>query len=72
MSEALCEACGEPMPAGEEMFKYHGYSGKCPKPLLEKHKKHYDLNLSTYIKGEMARKAESEIYIHHVFKEVRV
>jgi hypothetical protein len=20
------------MPAGEEMFKYHGYSGPCPKP----------------------------------------
>lgn len=29
-----CELCGEPMPAGEEMFKYHGYSGPCPKPPL--------------------------------------
>src|SRR5665811_61373 len=29
-----CEVCGEPMPAGEEMFKYHGYSGDCPKPPL--------------------------------------
>ncbi len=29
-----CEVCGEPMPAGEEMFKYHGYSGPCPKPSL--------------------------------------
>lgn len=27
-----CELCGEPMPAGEEMFKYHDYSGDCPKP----------------------------------------
>jgi hypothetical protein len=27
-----CELCGEPMPEGEEMFKYHGYSGPCPKP----------------------------------------
>ncbi|MDE2096514.1 MAG: hypothetical protein KGL39_04650 [Patescibacteria group bacterium] len=27
-----CEVCGEPMPDGEEMFKYHGYSGSCPKP----------------------------------------
>lgn len=26
-----CELCGEPMPKGEEMFKYHGYSGPCPK-----------------------------------------
>lgn len=25
-----CGLCGEPMPPGEEMFKYHGYSGPCP------------------------------------------
>jgi hypothetical protein len=25
-----CELCGLPMPEGEEMFKYHGYSGPCP------------------------------------------
>lgn len=31
---ANCELCGEPMPAGEEMFKYHGSSGPCPKPPL--------------------------------------
>ncbi len=29
-----CEICGDPMPAGEEMFKFHGYSGPCPKPPL--------------------------------------
>jgi hypothetical protein len=29
-----CELCGEPMPQGEEMFNYHGYSGNCPKPPL--------------------------------------
>lgn len=29
-----CELCGEPMPKGEEMFKYHGYSGPCPAPPL--------------------------------------
>jgi hypothetical protein len=35
MSEqAKCEICGEPMPKGEEMFKFHGYSGPCPKPPL--------------------------------------
>ena len=33
---ALCQICGEPMPAGEEMFNYHGYSGPCPKPPLPK------------------------------------
>ena len=31
-----CELCGEPMPPGEEMFKFHGYSGGCPKPPLPK------------------------------------
>jgi hypothetical protein len=29
--EARCGLCGEPMPPGEEMFKFHGYSGPCPK-----------------------------------------
>jgi hypothetical protein len=29
-----CELCGEPMPVGEEVFKFHGYSGPCPKPPL--------------------------------------
>jgi hypothetical protein len=28
--EGCCELCGQPMPEGEEMFKYHGYSGPCP------------------------------------------
>ena len=32
--ESTCALCGEPMPAGEEMFVYHGYSGPCPKPPL--------------------------------------
>ncbi len=31
-----CELCGEPMPAGETMFKYHGFSGSCPKPPLKR------------------------------------
>lgn len=34
MSKAKCSICGEPMPEGEEMFKYHGYSGPCPAPAL--------------------------------------
>lgn len=31
-----CELCGEPMSAEESMFKFHGYSGPCPKPPLPK------------------------------------
>lgn len=34
--QALCGLCGEPMPEGEHMFKYHGYSGPCPKPTLKR------------------------------------
>lgn len=33
---ARCELCGEPMPSGEEMFKYHGFSGPCPKSPLQR------------------------------------
>ena len=33
-----CELCGHPMPAGEEMFNYHGYSGPSPSPALMKPK----------------------------------
>ena len=32
--EAKCQLCGHPMPSGEEMFFYHGYSGPCPGPPL--------------------------------------
>ena len=34
MANSKCELCGEPMPPGEEMFNFHGYSGPCPKPPL--------------------------------------
>lgn len=27
-----CGLCGHPMPPGEEMFQFHGYSGPCPGP----------------------------------------
>jgi hypothetical protein len=33
--EGHCELCGEPMPEGETMFRYHGYSIPCPKPPLK-------------------------------------
>lgn len=36
MAEPTCAVCGEPMPPGETMFKFHGYSGPCPKPPLPK------------------------------------
>jgi hypothetical protein len=30
----LCGLCGLPMPPGETMFKFHGYSGPCPGPAM--------------------------------------
>lgn len=36
MDQQNCILCGESMPPGEEMFKFHGYSGPCPKPPLPK------------------------------------
>lgn len=33
---ARCKLCGEPMPPGEERFKYHGFSGNCPRPPQQK------------------------------------
>lgn len=37
--QSRCTLCGEPMPAGEQMFKFHGYSGPCPKPPLSQAEK---------------------------------
>lgn len=34
--KATCTLCGHPMPAGEEMFKFHGYSCECPSPPVSK------------------------------------
>ena len=28
--ETICGLCGKSMPPGDEMFKFHGYSGPCP------------------------------------------
>lgn len=35
VSESNCNVCGEPMPEGETMFMFHGYSGDCPKPPMK-------------------------------------
>jgi hypothetical protein len=34
---ATCELCGQLMPDGEEMFRYHGHSGPCPKQPMKLH-----------------------------------
>jgi hypothetical protein len=36
MADHLCEICGQSMPEGESMFKFHGYSGNCPTPPQQK------------------------------------
>lgn len=39
---AKCELCGEPMPPNEQVFKFHGYSGPCPKPPMDRYTKKKD------------------------------
>jgi len=60
---ANCEICGEPMPLGEEMFKYHGYSGPCPKPPLApvKMTNNQDGWMSRALKLEAALKLIAEL-----------
>ena len=50
-----CTICGEPMPPGEEMFKFHGYSGDCPKPPLPKP----DMT-TPHVSDEMLERASKE------------
>lgn len=38
--EGNCELCGKPLPPGEEMFRYHGYSGPCPEFALHEYHQH--------------------------------
>ena len=58
-----CEICGEPMPAGEEMFKYHGFSGDCPKPPLPRPVKPTYEQLQATIEQQAAKIAELEAII---------
>ena len=43
-----CELCGDVMPPGEEMFKYHGFSGPCPAPPKPKEKPEWLLQFFAY------------------------
>lgn len=43
MEKEKCELCGEPLPEGEQMFKYHGYSGPCPKPPLDQPRRNLEV-----------------------------
>ncbi len=43
--DSNCEICGEPIPPGEFMFKFHGYSGPCPKPPIENRTDLNDLSI---------------------------
>lgn len=52
---ARCAICGEPMPLGEQMFKFHGYSGDCPKPPLPKPTKQTYEELERALAASQAR-----------------
>lgn len=65
MSDDLskCELCGEPLPDGETMFKFHGYSGPCPKPPMPKANDDLveRLNGNSGIHWELMREAAARI-----------
>lgn len=46
------------MPEGEEMFKYHGYSGPCPKPPLPKVATVWERTLDEYEKSILSDDAQ--------------
>ena len=56
--QAKCVICGEPMPQGEEMFKYHGYSGDCPAPPISRDTGH---PLSDKLRARWQSKSSSVI-----------
>jgi hypothetical protein len=45
------------MPEGEEMFKYHGYSGACPKPPLPRQPVKTHEDRANALRDEMCRLA---------------
>ncbi len=59
MSEekAICKLCGHPMPKGEEMFHYHGYSGPCPEPPIKDQA--HEVHRSS-VTGQFVTEAEAE------------
>ena len=52
-----CSLCGQPMPPGEEMFKFHGYSGPCPSPASARLREESDAARSAFedANSELAR-----------------
>jgi hypothetical protein len=61
----VCELCGEPMPPGEEVFKFHGYSGPCPpkNPDEGSHR-----NWTEDFNHENGRYLNNCIFCHQTFK----
>jgi len=35
---SVCDLCGETMPEGEEMFRFHGFSCECPTENRQEHR----------------------------------
>ena len=59
--QAKCELCGRPLPPGEEMFKFHGYSGPCPaetEPSPNNPRKPFALNVTKEWCEKMAQREE--------------
>lgn len=70
----FCCLCGEPMPPGEEVFKYHVLSGPCPKP-NRKETCHHRSDVGPAICGytrENHHKADGSPFLHEFTPPVEV
>lgn len=65
----MCEICGAPMPTGEEMFKFHGYSGPCPKPPLPKPDPAVTPSLSPQDRADGRRLEQAQAIVDAIEKE---
>ena len=68
--KALCGLCGEPMPENEQMFKYHGYSGDCPKPPLLKTDTSAPCNRDAVIEECIAKVQKVGNFENHKFDDL--
>lgn len=67
--ESKCELCGHPMPPGEEMFAYHGYSGPCPEPPILMQEKPARIELPTYWRKKASESREEAQRIRSTVKD---
>ena len=62
MEKAICEICGNEMPEGEEMFKFHGYSCDCPPSKAMEEAKRKEEDFSKDFDSKTKERITQQIY----------